>query len=168
MPIPLGQTLRLWRLHRGMTQQQLAETARIPRPNLSVVEQGKREVSLLTLRALALALDVRPGALLDGVLPTPPGEASHLSREALERIAEAVSRGTPLNDPTEEALTRLFRSVTTQRARLAGRQTGGRRLRVRTPDAAWLTLETLCSRRVLRTLLERIEERQRQHESTAN
>lgn len=64
--IPFGQAVLLWRLHRGLTQQTLAVKARVPRSNLSAIERGKREVSLRTLRSLALALEVRPGVLADG------------------------------------------------------------------------------------------------------
>ena len=68
---PFGQTLFLWRLDRHLSQAALAQRAGIPRPNLSLMERGKREVTLGTLRALAVALDVRPGILADGVLPVP-------------------------------------------------------------------------------------------------
>ncbi|HMF41326.1 MAG TPA: helix-turn-helix transcriptional regulator, partial [Polyangia bacterium] len=66
---PFGETVLAWRLARGMTQAELGRAARIPRPNLSAIERGDREVTLKTLRALALALDVRPGVLADGIPP---------------------------------------------------------------------------------------------------
>ena len=90
--LPFGQTVRVWRVHRGMTQQQLAQAAHIPRPNLSAIEQGKREVSLSTLRALALALEVQPGVLVDGIPPSlSGGMSSPFSRKALEEIADRRS-----------------------------------------------------------------------------
>src|SRR6266700_81765 len=67
--LPFGETLLAWRLARGMSQAELAQAARMSRPNLSAVERGDREVTLRTLRRLALALDVRPGILADGVAP---------------------------------------------------------------------------------------------------
>src|SRR6185437_7370469 len=101
---PFGETVLAWRLTRGMTQAQLARAARIPRTNLSAIERGEREVTLPTLRALALALNVRPGTLVDG--ETPGASASPLTRTQMERIAEATVRGTALSDPRESALAR--------------------------------------------------------------
>ena len=112
---PFGQTVHLWRMHWDLTQDELARRSGMSRPNLSAVEQGKREVTLSTLRALAVALDVTPGILADGIGPgqtaksilPSPGPSDHplprgeeksqpaLSREALERIAKAVAQGKP-------------------------------------------------------------------------
>ncbi len=88
--LPFGETLLAWRLARGMSQAELAQAARMSRPNLSAVERGDREVTLRTLRRLALALDVRPGILADGVAPAAYGPP--LGRRALERIAGAAAR----------------------------------------------------------------------------
>lgn len=70
--LPFGETVLAWRLARGLTQAALANLARVSRPNLSAIERGQREVTLGTLRALAVALDVRPGVLVDGVSPGGP------------------------------------------------------------------------------------------------
>ena len=102
--IPFGQSVLLWRLDRHFTQAELAEKARIPRPNLSAIESGKREVSLKTLRALAEALGVRPGVLVDGIGPGKNKNTSGLSRQKMERIARAVVLGTPLPNPDESEL----------------------------------------------------------------
>ena len=79
---PFGETVLLWRLQRGLTQKELARRAGVPRPNLSAIERGQLEVSLKTVRALALALGVRPGVLVDGIAPE-EGGAGELSREAM-------------------------------------------------------------------------------------
>lgn len=154
MTIPFGVTLRLWRLHRELTQAKLARAAGLPRPNLSAIEHGKREVSLSTLRALALALDVRPGALVDGAPPEIVGDVSRFSRESLERIADGAARDTPLRDPAEQALAQRLRLLTVS-PRRAGR---GRR---RATEAAWLSLRAACPPAVLRSLLERVADRTR-------
>ena len=161
MRIPFGQTLWLWRFHRGLTQEQLARAARIPRPNLSAIERGRREVSLSTLRALALALKIQPGILADGLPPVLPGEPAALSREALERIADAATRGIAVNDPTERTLANLLRLLTVHRRLDAGGRRRIERGRHRAMDAAWLTLRAACPPAVLRSLLERIDERYR-------
>ncbi len=94
---PFGESVLAWRLARRMTQAALATAARIPRPNLSAIERGDREVTLKTLRALALALDIRPGVLADGVMPA--GDPKPMGRECLERVARAAALGTDLRDP---------------------------------------------------------------------
>ena len=167
VPLPFGQTLQLWRLHRGLTQAQLAQAARIPRPNLSAVERGKREVSLPTLRALAMALGVRPGALVDGLLPGPRLETASLSREAMERIAEAIVSPRPLNNPTEVTLARWIGEMAKQRGEiLRGRR---RALRgKRRSHATWLHLRAACPRDVLRSMLERVDNRLSVHGPTAD
>lgn len=48
--------VKVWREHRGMTQQALAEAARISKPYLSQLEHGLRQASVAVLRALAAAL----------------------------------------------------------------------------------------------------------------
>ncbi len=50
--------IRVWREHRGLTQQQLADAANISTPYLSQIESGKRKGSTGVLRAIAKALDL--------------------------------------------------------------------------------------------------------------
>ena len=103
--IPFGHCLQLWRKKRGMSQALLAQKAGVPQPNLSAMERGEREVSLRTLRALAFALEIPAGLLADGVGP----EAEKplvLTRDRLERVAQAVSEGKALADPQENQLAR--------------------------------------------------------------
>ena len=51
-------TIKLWREHRGLTQQELAKRAGISKPYLSQIETGKRQGTVETLSALARSLDV--------------------------------------------------------------------------------------------------------------
>lgn len=153
MALPFGQTLLLWRRHRGLTQQQLAAAAHLPRPNLSAIEQGRREVSLTTLRALAMALNVSAGTLVDGLSPG-TGKPPPFSRAALERIAEAVAVGRPLCRSAERNVANLLQCVVGLRARRGGK---------RRAEAAWLTLHGRYPRTVVQTLLERIEGHRRLH-----
>lgn len=55
--------IRVWRQHRGMTQQELATKIGISKSHLSEVESGKGEPSLKTLRAAARALDIDAASL---------------------------------------------------------------------------------------------------------
>jgi DNA-binding XRE family transcriptional regulator len=58
--------IRVWREHRGLTQQQLAEAAGISVPYLSQIESGKRKGTTEVLAALAKEL----GLSLDDVVAT--------------------------------------------------------------------------------------------------
>ena len=59
-----GHPVRVWREHRKLTQQQLAEAAGISVPYLSQIESGKRQGSVEVLLAIAKAL----GLSLDDVV----------------------------------------------------------------------------------------------------
>ena len=58
--------IRVWREHRGYTQQELAETAGISKPYLSQIETGKRTGTTEVLSAIANALDLT----LDDIVET--------------------------------------------------------------------------------------------------
>lgn len=61
-----GESLvKIWREHRGMTQQELANRAGISKPFLSQIECGKRKGTVETLSALARSLDVPLDVLVD-------------------------------------------------------------------------------------------------------
>jgi len=157
---PFGETLLLWRLKRGLTQEELARRAGVPRPNLSAIERGQREVSLKTVRALAVALDVRPGVLVDGVVPREEEETGELSREAMERIADAVIRKTPLAEAKEQALADQLKYLVSCRLRTAGTATKGAVRLGRASDRAWLSLSRY-PQAVIESLVARILERLR-------
>lgn len=59
-----GHPVRVWREHRGLTQQQLAEAAGISVPYLSQIESGKRRGSAEVLAAIAKEL----GLSLDDIV----------------------------------------------------------------------------------------------------
>lgn len=160
--LPFAQTLLLWRLYRGLTQDALARHARISRPNLSAIEGGKREVSLTTLRALAAALEVRPGVLIDGVAPgVPLGVSSRpFSRARLERIAGAVAQGSSLSDAGDRAIAALLERVVGHRTRAwRGRPGAPRRHSQRASRLAWLRLEAVYSPQVAQSLVQRVTDR---------
>jgi len=159
MMIPFGETILLWRASRGLTQAALAQTAGVTRPNLSGIERGKREVTLTTLRALANALDVQPGILVDGVPPRAPAGSLPFSRAALERIADAVIGGNRLHAREECVLVELLRTITRHKRLAAARQRGTYRRGHRVVETAWLTLKASYPAEVVHTLLRRIEAR---------
>lgn len=59
--------ITVWRAHRGLTREQLAEAARVPAEVVAAVENGKEDVPLRVMQALARALDVE----LDDLVPWP-------------------------------------------------------------------------------------------------
>jgi len=83
----LGETLYLWRRERGLTQVDLARSTGLSRPNLSAIEQGRRDVTVSTVNRLAEALRIRAGILVDGVCPGTEAEGPSLDRGAFDRIA---------------------------------------------------------------------------------
>jgi transcriptional regulator with XRE-family HTH domain len=148
--LPFGDAVVAWRLSRGMTQAALARAAHVPRPNLSAIERGDRDVTLRTLRAIALALDVRPGVLADGLAPQ---ERKVLGRPEMERVARATTRGAGAEAPHEEMLARHLRAAT------ATRRAGGTRRRRQAGaagDRAYFRLRTLVDAPTLASLIDRV------------
>jgi len=153
---PFAETVLAWRLERRLTQAQLARAAGMARSNLSAVERGDREVTLKTLRALALALGVRPGVLADGVLPG--SLAAPLTRAALERVARAAAGDTRLRDPHEASLARGLMEVSPPAAARGSKpRRAGRRA-----DRAYLLLRGRAASGALASLIERVRGRQGQ------
>jgi transcriptional regulator with XRE-family HTH domain len=68
--IKLGNTIRVWRQHREMTQTEMAEALEIQQSNLSVIENGRKLPNDSTIDKLAKVLKITPYDLLSGVLPT--------------------------------------------------------------------------------------------------
>lgn len=147
--LPFAQDLLLWRLARGFSQAQLARKSRIPQPNLSAIERGKRDVSLRTLRALATALNIAPGILADGVPPAGATLATH--RAALERIAAAVVNPAMPVAPAEREVVELLRLLVPLQQHRA--HSGLRAVRL-----AWLTLRARVPKPVIDSLLQRVRE----------
>lgn len=58
-------SIKLWREHRGLTQQELATRAGISKPYLSQVETGKRKGAVETRSAIARALGVPLDVLVE-------------------------------------------------------------------------------------------------------
>lgn len=157
---PFVKTLILWRIERGLSQADLARRAEIPRPNLSAIERGRRDLTLGTLVALARALEVRPGVLVDGIPPRAAEGKAPLSREAMERVAESAARGGPVQSRREQALAEALRSLVWHR--LPAKQRAGRDARrgYRSAANAWLWLKSTYPPGVVKSLLQRVTDRE--------
>lgn len=64
--VRFGANVREARLGRGWTQEVLAERSGLSVVQISRVERGVREIRLRTLLRLLVALEAKPGDLLDG------------------------------------------------------------------------------------------------------
>lgn len=60
-----GRHLQAWREYRGMTQEELAEQVGTYSGQISLLENGKRQLTVRWLHKLADALQIAPGWLLD-------------------------------------------------------------------------------------------------------
>lgn len=131
----------------------LATTAGVSRPNLCAIERGARQVTLLTLRALASALGTSPGDLADG--RSPYGEPLALSRHDLEMVARAAATGTAA--PTYDLLVRCLRMVTVSRRSVTtGDKVTQGNSRLAT-EHAYLILKAMITSSTINSLLSRID-----------
>jgi transcriptional regulator with XRE-family HTH domain len=157
--LPFGQNLLLWRCSCGLTQAELARRARLPQPNLSDIERGAREVSLRTLRALAVALDIRPGLLADGIPPPAGKEPARLGRSALERIAAAAAGRPAALRRGEQEVAQLLKPLVRQRIRALRSHGAMGRGGVRTAHLSWVALRARYPDAVIDSLIQRVTER---------
>lgn len=91
----LGFCVLCWRRRKGFSQEMLARRAGLPRSHLAMIEAGRLDPTVSTLRRIAAGLGTTPGRLLDG----PPdgrggsggrGPGKLWSRWRLDRVAAAV------------------------------------------------------------------------------
>lgn len=85
----LGYNLINWRESKGLTQEALSDLCDIPRPNLSAIEQGRRDITYATLLKLAKALQLTPGTLIDHK----PDYLSKIGRHERDELARAIATG---------------------------------------------------------------------------
>ncbi|OVE77406.1 hypothetical protein BVX98_02555 [bacterium F11] len=156
--LPFAQNLILWRTSKGFSQEDLARAAALPRPNLSAIEKGHRDVTLKTVQALAQALDTRPGILVDGIPPDFIPPSFTWGRLRLERIARSVVSGAPLSNRIENHVRRHVTQVVQSQLRLIrGRKSAPPRGTRRTA-VAWLWLRSHLPASVIESLIKRISE----------
>ncbi|MFN8476064.1 MAG: helix-turn-helix transcriptional regulator [Anaerolineae bacterium] len=62
-----GANVRQYRLARGLSQEELASLAGLHRTYVGGIERGEQNVSLLNILRLAVALQVSPSKLFEGV-----------------------------------------------------------------------------------------------------
>ncbi|MDX1965800.1 MAG: helix-turn-helix transcriptional regulator [Planctomycetaceae bacterium] len=100
MSIDVGSTLRMLREARKLSLKDVAKDAEISTPFLTLVEQGRRQPSLVVLRKLASALKVPVEALIlasqpeDGTIRSSDAHATRIvkSVKRLRNVQEALRR----------------------------------------------------------------------------
>ena len=82
----LSRNLKLYRVHSGLSQAELAEKAGISVPYLGAVERGDKWPSPTTLEALAYSLGHEPYALL-----LPEGKSSQEIKKFMVKLEKDIS-----------------------------------------------------------------------------
>ncbi len=151
--VTFGDNILLWRIHRSLSQEQLADLSGIPRPNLSDIEKGKRDVTLSTIRSLANALKVSPGKLVNGEPPKLENWKEDFSRESMERIASAVAREKPPKDPIEHQTYILLKEILHCSLQSARTRRKHLPLPTRKGDRAWIYLRAMYAAETVNSLI---------------
>lgn len=144
----IGQNICRQRLKMGMTQERLAALSGVSQPNLSAIEKGRRDLTVSTLRRIALALEVSAGQLLESV--SPPGASDPMSRPRIERIARLALASDPTPDDADGRAAELFRHV------LAA--PGSRRRPAKRMIRSWMEIRSRFEPAQVRAILERIHD----------
>ncbi|MBR7797896.1 helix-turn-helix domain-containing protein [Agaribacter marinus] len=61
----VGNNIRMLRKEQGLTQEELAEKAELQHSYIGGIERGERNISLLTMEKIIIALNISPRALFD-------------------------------------------------------------------------------------------------------
>ena len=154
--LSFGKTVYLWRYARGLTQGELASRAELSRPNLSMVEQGARDVTLGTLRRIASALNIQPGILADGLGPAGP-KNKPLSRGTLDRISRFLLGERIRLGVGEKKVANLVYSITKRKLGNKGDRALPRT--AREERNSWEKLKGLLRDEEINNLIRRIEKR---------
>jgi transcriptional regulator with XRE-family HTH domain len=104
--LQLGAAIRITRQAKGMALGELAKASEVSSPFLSLVEKGRRNVSLDVLRRIAVAMDVPVEALI--ILSHPATGSLRSSDRRTNRLARSI--------------TELANAETRLRSRLAERE----------------------------------------------
>ena len=65
--IAVGQTIRILRKEKELSQEVLSGLAGIARTHLTMIENGRKQANFETLWRIALALDMRPSELVEKI-----------------------------------------------------------------------------------------------------
>jgi transcriptional regulator with XRE-family HTH domain len=144
--LPVGYQIYLRRTELKLTQRELARRSGIPQPNLSNIEKGKQDVTVSTLRRIALGLDLSLGDFFG--VTSRGGSEILMSRRVIEKLAQAIVRGgTPLTRKEAEVV-KLFKEI------LPGKPKN--KIRIRRIHQAWMGLKKQIRPSEINSLYERV------------
>jgi transcriptional regulator with XRE-family HTH domain len=90
MPVDIGRTIRVLRQAKGLQLKEVAASAAISNPFLTLVEKGERSPSLAVIRRIANALKVPVEALI--MLSHPGDTGFSTTNELAQRIVSSIQR----------------------------------------------------------------------------
>ncbi len=85
----LGERIKFWRQQRNLTQEQLAEKVGVTPGFISLIEIGKRRVSLESLLSICAELEITLNELLVGNQLPQPGDYNTEFSELISKLDEA-------------------------------------------------------------------------------
>ena len=94
-----GRALRVTRAARGISQQELAERSGVSASYISLIESGKREPTIGSMRKLAEALHIPLDLMM--LLAIDSGEHAAGGRDALNRLGETLLATLTANPPAQ-------------------------------------------------------------------
>ena len=144
----IGSVIQQARLQKGLTQARLASLCGIPQPNLSNIERGKRDITIATLRRIAVALSVHPGEFFSDFNPEP--DRMVLSRRRIERLAKVISDRNKPSNSEEREISKWFKKILPDKGKV----------RVRELNQAWLELRKRFTSQEINSVYERTQEHQ--------
>ena len=116
-----GAKIRELRIRGGLTQQRLADAAKVSRGLITNVEAGRTELSLRVLRAIAYALDVPVDELFaksdDDINELLVTRAAESARDAVSEIVRTTFAEIAAQNDSEKELLNLFRQLNEKDAR---------------------------------------------------
>ncbi len=146
--VPIGSQIYLRRLEQNLTQVDLAKKVGIPQPNLSNIEKGKQDITVSTLRKIAVAFNIHPAEFFKDTGEVPQ---SHLSRHKIEHIAKKVAEEPKPSQHQKDPLVTLYQKVLPYQGRV----------RVKELQKSWLVLRSKCNSQEINSVRERVAEHKR-------
>lgn len=146
--IPIGYQIYLKRLEQNLTQAELAIKADVPQPNLSNIEKGKQDITVSTLRKIAVAFNIHPAEFFKDFDDVPKPNSG---RKQIERIAKQVAAETVPKKGRQDQVVTLYKNILPHKGRI----------RVRELQRSWLELKKRFNSQEINSVRERVAEYKR-------
>jgi transcriptional regulator with XRE-family HTH domain len=104
---------RFLRKKTGKSQKQICEAVHMEQPDLSNIENGKKDITLNVIIALAFAMNMNPVRLF-AICMLSPDKIRHIQLNSIsisekERMIQATADGFPKKEPVNESFGEVFR-----------------------------------------------------------